>query len=101
MKHPYEKTISIITLIRKLKQDGGISNKSVPRVMIKTQNNFKEFLTYASSWKDIMHMGKIEKLILVFNDTTNSDNDVAFECTKEEGKKILVSQKDFDLIQSM
>jgi len=81
-KHPYEKTISTIKLIRKLKLDGGIPHKSVPRVLIKTQDNFDEFLVLVGSWEDIMYMGKIEKLIFVFNDTINPDNDVAFEYSK-------------------
>jgi hypothetical protein len=101
MNHPYEKTISIIKLIRKLKLDGGIPNKSVPRVVIKTENNFDEFLTLVSSWEDVMYMGKIGKLIFVFNDTTNSDNDVAFECTKDDGRKLLVSQEVFELINEL
>lgn len=100
-KHPYEKTISTIKLIRKLKLDGGIPNKSVPRVLIKTQDNFDEFLVLVGSWEDIMYMEKIEKLIFVFNDTINPDNDVAFECTKEYGAKILVSQEDFEFIMAL
>jgi hypothetical protein len=100
-KHPYEKTISTIKLIRKLKLDGGIPNKPVPVAIIKVQNNFEEFLTLVSSWEDIMFMEKIEKLIFVFNDTTNPDNDVAFECTKEDGAKILVSHEDFEFIMTL
>jgi hypothetical protein len=101
MNHPYEKTISIIKLIRKLKLDGGVPNKSVPRVVIKTENNFDEFLTLVSSWEDIMYMEKIGKMIFVFNDTTNPDNDVAFECTKDDGRKLLVSQEVFELINEL
>lgn len=61
MEHPYERTISIIKLIRKLKLDGGIPTKGIPtkgvsKVVIKTQNNFKEFLTLVSSWEDIMYL---------------------------------------------
>jgi hypothetical protein len=97
-KHPYEKTLSIITLIRSLKHDAGIPHKPVPRVLIKTQDNFDEFLVLVGSWEDIMFMEKIEKLIFVFNDTINPDNDVAFECTKEDGAKILVSQEDFEFM---
>jgi hypothetical protein len=100
-KHPYEKTISTIKLIRKLKLDGGIPHKSVPRVLIKTQDNFDEFLVLVGSWEDIMYMGKIEKLIFVFNDTINPDNDVAFECIKEDGAKILVSQEDYEFIMTL
>jgi hypothetical protein len=97
-KHPYEKTIFTIKLIRKLKLDGGIPNKPVPRVLIKTQDNFDEFLVLVASYEDIMYMEKIDKIIFVFNDTENSDNDVAFEYNKEDGLKILVSQEDFELI---
>jgi hypothetical protein len=100
-KHPYEKTISTIKLIRKLKLDGGIPNKPVPRVLIKTQDNFDEFLVLVASWEDIMYMEKIDKIIFVFNDTINPDNDVAFECTKENGLKILVSQEDFEFIMTL
>jgi hypothetical protein len=101
MKHPYEKTLSIIKLIRNLKQDGGIPHKSVPRVLIKTQDNFDDFLVLVASWEDIMYMGKIEKLLFAFNDTINPDNDVAFECTKEDGLKILVSQEDYEFIDEL
>jgi hypothetical protein len=87
-KHPYEKTISTIKLIRKLKLDGGIPHKPVPVAIIKVQNNFDEFLTLVSSWEDIMYMEKIEKLIFVFNDTKNPDNDVTFEYTEKSGRKI-------------
>ena len=100
-KHPYEKTLSIITLIRSLKHDAGIPHKPVPRVLIKTQDNFDEFLVLVGSWEDIMFMEKIEKLIFVFNDTINPDNDVAFECTKEDGAKILVSQEDYEFIMTL
>jgi hypothetical protein len=92
--HPFETTISAIKVIRKLKLDGGIPNKPVPRVLIKTQNNFDEFLVLVASWEDIIYMEKIEKLILVFNDTINSDNNVAFECSKNDGIKILVPYED-------
>jgi hypothetical protein len=81
-KHPYEKTLSTINIIRNLKHVAGIPHKSVPRVLIKTQDNFDEFLVLVGSWEDIMYMGKIEKLIFVFNDTINPNNDVAFEYSK-------------------
>lgn len=91
VEHPFERTISIIKLIRKLKLDGGIPNKGVPKVVIKTQNNFKEFLSLVSSWEDIMYMEKIEEHVFIFNDTNNSYNDVVFQCTKENGRRILCS----------
>jgi hypothetical protein len=41
-----------------------------------------------SPLEDIMYMEKIEKLIFVFNDTKNPDNDVTLKITRSMGHEL-------------